>query len=92
MRPLRQAQAAVLSGVRQLPVTEIALGEALGLVLAEEVRAPHDVPPFANSAMDGYAVIAADIAAAPATLSVIEEVAAGRVATTTVHQGAPSRS
>ncbi|HEX2369183.1 MAG TPA: gephyrin-like molybdotransferase Glp [Acidimicrobiia bacterium] len=87
MRPLRQAQATVLSGVRQLPVTEITLDEALGLVLAEEVRAPHDVPPFANSAMDGYAVIAADIAAAPATLSVIEEVAAGRVPTTTVTPG-----
>jgi molybdopterin molybdotransferase len=87
MRPLREAQAKVLSGVRRLPVTEVELGGAAGLVLAEGVRAPHDVPPFANSAMDGYAVIAADVAAAPVTLQVVEDVAAGRVATVAVTPG-----
>ncbi len=87
MRPLRDAQATVLSAIRRLPVTEVELGDALGLVLAEEVRAPHDVPPFANSAMDGYAVIAADVAAAPVTLQVVEDVAAGRVPTLAVTPG-----
>ena len=48
---------------------------------------PHDVPPFANSAMDGYAVIAADVAAAPVTLQVVEDVAAGRVPTLAVTPG-----
>ena len=56
-------------------------------MLAEEVRAPHDVPPFANSAMDGYAVIAADVAVAPVTLEVVEDVAAGRVPTLSVTPG-----
>ncbi len=51
--------------------------EATGLVLAAPVVAAEDVPPFANSAVDGYAVIAASVAAAPVELPVVGEVAAG---------------
>lgn len=51
--------------------------EATGLVLAAPVVAAEDVPPFANSAVDGYAVIAASVADAPVELPVVGEVAAG---------------
>ncbi|MDP2289561.1 MAG: molybdopterin molybdotransferase MoeA [Actinomycetota bacterium] len=51
--------------------------EATGLVLAAPVVAAEDVPPFANSAVDGYAVIAASVAQAPVELPVVGEVAAG---------------
>ena len=87
MRPLEEAQAAVLDAVGPLPVQSATLREARGLVLAEDVTAPHDIPPFANSAMDGYAVIAADVAEAPVTLPVLEDVPAGSVATQAVAPG-----
>ena len=51
--------------------------DALGLVLAEDVVAGEDVPPFANSAVDGYAVVAADLVDPPAELRVVGETAAG---------------
>ena len=57
-RPLSidQARARVLAAVRPLPAEDVAVEEALGRVLAEDVAAAHDVPGFANSAMDGFAV------------------------------------
>ena len=51
--------------------------DAIGTVLAEPVAAIEDVPPFANSAVDGYAVVAASVAGAPVELPVVGEVAAG---------------
>jgi molybdopterin molybdotransferase len=54
------------------------LAESLGRVLAQPVVAPRDVPPFAASAMDGYALRAADTAGAPATLTVVASSGAGR--------------
>jgi molybdenum cofactor synthesis domain-containing protein len=84
--PLEEARALVLERVaplapRPLPVTGT---EAAGLVLAQAVAAPADVPPFANTAMDGYAVQAADTAGAsegaPIELPVVAEVAAGHPA------------
>lgn len=87
MRPLEAAQAAVLDAVGPLPVQSATLREARGLVLAEDVTASHDIPPFANSAMDGYAVRATDVAAAPVTLEVLEDVPAGSVPTRAVEPG-----
>ncbi len=84
MKPLEDAQREVLAAVPALPVERVALGEAGGLVLSEPVTAPHDVPPFTNSAMDGYAVVGADVESAPVALSVLEDVAAGHVAKATV--------
>lgn len=59
----------------------VSLTSSRGRVLAEDVRADRDVPPFANSAMDGYAVLASDVrmatAAAPVRLKVLGEVRAG---------------
>lgn len=88
---LDEAVAEVLETCRQLPPRSLSVGEALGHVLAEDVRAADPVPPFANSAMDGYAVRAADIASAtsehPASLVVIGTVAAGHVPTAKVGGG-----
>ncbi len=87
MRTLEAAQAAVLDAMAVLPAQPATLREARGLVLAEDVTAPHDVPPFANSAMDGYAVRAADVATVPVMLEVIEDVPAGSLPTRAVEAG-----
>lgn len=87
MRPLTDARRDVLAAMESLPEARVALFDALGLVLAESVDAPHPVPPFDNSAMDGFAVRAADTADAPVTLRVLEDVAAGHLPTLTVGDG-----
>ncbi|MGZ4765694.1 MAG: molybdopterin molybdotransferase MoeA [Ilumatobacteraceae bacterium] len=58
-------------------VVDLPIGEAVGCVLAEAVVAAEDVPPFVNSAVDGYAVRANDVGNAPVRLKVVGEVAAG---------------
>ncbi|MDH3500584.1 MAG: molybdopterin molybdotransferase MoeA, partial [Acidimicrobiia bacterium] len=87
MRPLAEAQRDVLVTVPLIEVVNVPLDQAAGLVLASPVTAPHDVPPFTNSAMDGYAVIAADVRNPPVELTVTEDVAAGHVASGTVTTG-----
>ncbi len=87
MRPLADAQRDVLAAMRPLPVEAVSLWSALGLALAEDVVAPHDVPPFANSAMDGYAVRAEDVVELPVELRVTEDVPAGHVAEGKVEAG-----
>ena len=81
--PLEDAQAIVLSQVHGTDVVEIPVWQAAGLPLAEDATADIDISPFANSAMDGYAVRAADLAKAstdaPVTLSVVGHEAAGHV-------------
>jgi molybdopterin molybdotransferase len=71
----------ILATIRPLAPTELSLGDAHGLVLAEDVAASSPLPSFDNSAMDGYAVRVEDVAAAsqdsPVTLPVVGEVAAG---------------
>src|SRR6476620_6389870 len=61
-----EAYEAILSNFAPLPPVAVALPDALGLVLAEDVYSDIDIPPFANSAMDGYAVWAGDTAGASA--------------------------
>ena len=87
MRSLEQAQRDVLSAVPLLPALEVPVWEALGLALAGPVVAPHDVPPFTNSAMDGYAVLGADVEEGPVTLRLLEDVPAGYVAEQVVRPG-----
>ncbi len=74
----------ILGAVAPLPASEISITEADGAVLASDVRAGWPLPGFDNSAMDGYAVTAADVASAsadqPVTLPVTAEVAAGDTA------------
>jgi molybdopterin molybdotransferase len=71
----------VLAAIRPLPPRELRLDEAVGAVLAEDVTAAWALPPFDNSGMDGYAVLAADVAGAtadrPVTLPVRGEIPAG---------------
>src|SRR5262245_15786183 len=75
--PLEEARAHVLATVRRLPAVRVPVDEAAGLVLAEPVAAGEPVPPFDNTAMDGFALRAADTAGAPVTLDVVATLAAG---------------
>lgn len=77
--PVADALARVLESARDaLPAEMVPLAEARGRTLAQDVAALRTQPPFPASAMDGYAVRAADIASVPAKLKVIGESAAGR--------------
>ncbi|HEY3484846.1 MAG TPA: molybdopterin molybdotransferase MoeA, partial [Ilumatobacteraceae bacterium] len=78
MTPLEDAQALVIGACPPLPPVEVQLRDASNRVLAADVVATEAVPPFANSAVDGYAVRAADVASVPVELTVVDEVAAGR--------------
>jgi molybdenum cofactor synthesis domain-containing protein len=88
---LGDVRAAILGAVTPLEPVEVDLHDARGLVLAERVVAPEPVPPFANTAMDGYAVRAADTAGAaegaPVRLRVVGELAAGHAPTVGVGAG-----
>lgn len=76
--PLAEAKAHVAERCGRLPVASLPATEALGLVLAGPVVSGEDVPPFANTAMDGFAVRAEDTDDAPVTLAVVDTVTAGR--------------
>jgi molybdopterin molybdotransferase len=93
--PFAEARAGVLERLAPLPVREVALTDALGCVLATDVAAAEDLPPFANSAMDGFAVRGADLAGAgedhPVALKVTGEVFAGTGRLPTVEPGAAAR-
>jgi molybdopterin molybdotransferase len=90
-----EALTRILAVVTPLPSECVTLGGALGRVLAEDVAATENIPPFTNSAMDGYAVRAADIAAAtsttPVALHVVGQVAAGGTPTVSVAAGTAVR-
>ncbi len=96
--PLLRFEAALermLAQVRPLPVERVGLEEAVGLVLAEPLSARVTMPPWDNSAMDGFAVRAADVAGAtprqPVELRVVGEVAAGHAPEGSVGPGAAMR-
>jgi molybdopterin molybdotransferase len=89
--PVAEALARVLDGVVPLPEEQVPLTEAEGRVLAQDLAARRTQPPEDVSAMDGYAVRAADVASAPAHLHVIGEVAAGRPFDGTVGAGEAAR-
>ncbi len=72
-----QALEIVLRETPALAAEEVALGDALGRVLARDVAADRDLPPFDRAAMDGYALRAADTRQAPAALELVGEVRAG---------------
>lgn len=95
MLSVEEAQAQVLSYFHGLEPERIPILDALGRVLTEDVYAEGDIPPHANTAMDGYAVIAADTAGAspdsPKHLRVIENLAAGYVADQEVQPGTAIR-
>jgi molybdopterin molybdotransferase len=78
MIPVADARRQILEAVPLVATERIALSEALGRVLATDVTARTDQPPSAVSAMDGYAVRAADVEATPCDLAVVGEAPAGR--------------
>jgi molybdopterin molybdotransferase len=85
MISVRDALDRVLDGLPRTGAEQVALTAARGRVLAEALKAPRDVPPFRNSAMDGYALRSADVRTArrdaPVRLRVLETIGAGVVAT-----------
>ncbi len=91
MIPLADVQREILGEVSPLAPVTVPVRDALGLVTTRDVIAGEAVPPFANTAMDGYAVRAADIAAAgpeaPVRLTVAGELPAGRAPTQPVGEG-----
>ena len=87
MVPLEEVQRAVLASCSPLGPVELELGAAFGHVLAADVHAPGDLPPFANTAMDGFAVRSDDTAGAPVELEVIGVLAAGSTTSRPVEPG-----
>jgi len=87
MRPLEEVRSEVLSSVAPLETEKVPVWEALGRVLAEDVVASENVPPFPNSAMDGFAVRGQDVASPRSVLEVIADLPAGSWADTTVETG-----
>ncbi len=77
LTPVKEAQDLVVKGVKPLGAELVAIENSLGRVLAKSVVAKRDQPPFAASAMDGYAVRNADVSRLPTTLKVIGMSAAG---------------
>ncbi len=78
MRSVEEHAKVVSALLSPSPAIAVPLEEAAGLVLAGDLIAPIDLPPFPNSAMDGYAVRAADLTMFPITLPVSQDVPAGR--------------
>lgn len=95
MLSVTEAQQAILARIRRLEPETASLLEALGRVLAEDVIAAAALPPFDNSAMDGYAVRAADLIGAspdrPVRLPVIADVPAGHPTTVEIAPGTAAR-
>src|ERR1700733_9820294 len=77
MISVEEALTRVLAPLEALPAEQVAISDAVGRVLAEDVAARRTQPPFAVSAMDGYAVRAADVATVPAELRIVAEIPAG---------------
>src|SRR5919112_6313681 len=77
MIPVTEAIRIVVERAEPLAAERVALGEALGRVLAEDVFADTDLPPFDRAQMDGYAVRSEDLRETPARLRVVGEAAAG---------------
>jgi molybdopterin molybdotransferase len=91
LMPVAEALHRVLAGAHPLSTETVALKDARGRVLAQDLAALRTQPPDALSAMDGYAVRAADVAQAPVTLTLIGEVAAGHPFAGTVGPGQTAR-
>ncbi len=95
MIPVRRAMDLIVAGVAPLPVEEVPLADALGRVLAADVVSPLTLPARTNSAMDGFAVRAADVRGAakdrPRRLRVVEEVRAGGLPTRAIGPGEATR-
>ena len=95
MRTVDEHRRVVAGLITRKPPVALPLAVTLGLVLADDVLAPLSLPGFDNSAMDGYAVVADDVAAAtpeqPVLLPVAEDIPAGRTDLLTLKPGTAHR-
>ena len=95
MRSVEEHARVVAGLIQPRPPVTVPIADAAGLVLAEDVVAPLSLPGFDNSAMDGYAVLADDVAAAtddsPVVLPVAEDIPAGRTDMLTLKPGTAHR-
>jgi molybdopterin molybdotransferase len=94
MMSVEEALARILAEIQALPTTQVPLPEALGLVLAQDIVAQEDIPPFSNSAMDGFALLSRDSqprSGQPPRLRVTGGVAAGYVTDQAVTEGTTMR-
>lgn len=95
MIAIEEALEIILDNITEGPAVVVDTRDALGLVLAADIESRGDIPPFTNSAMDGYAVRSSDTRGAsrenPVTLAVIEDVPAGTVPSKTVPPGGATK-
>ncbi|MCK0175668.1 gephyrin-like molybdotransferase Glp [Mycolicibacterium sp. F2034L] len=95
MRSVEEHQRVVAGLIQAHPPVQLPIAETLGLALAEDIVAPLSLPGFDNSAMDGYAVYADDVATAtdetPVLLPVAEDIPAGRTDALTLKPGTAHR-
>ncbi len=94
MISVEEALERILAEIKPLESVQIPLAESLGLVLAQDIVAQEDIPPFANSAMDGFALLSRDSRSRnshPPRLRVTGSVAAGYVADHAVEEGTAMR-
>jgi molybdopterin molybdotransferase len=85
------AQACILDVVKTLGIETVGIESCLGRVLAVDVLANRDQPPYDVSAMDGYALISADLAHGAATLAIVEDIRAGEMPVKTLQAGQCAR-
>ena len=91
MITIHEALDAVLAAVRPLPDEEVPLLQALGRAAAERIISPEQVPTFANSAMDGFAVAGAELEGGRREFSVVVDIPAGRYVSEPVAPGDAAR-
>ncbi|HEX9726948.1 MAG TPA: gephyrin-like molybdotransferase Glp [Gemmatimonadales bacterium] len=92
MRSPAEAAATILAETHRLPVECIPITEVLGRIIGHDARSPIDIPARDNSAMDGYAVRAADVSpAVPVTLHIVETIVAGALPTVPIESGECAR-
>jgi molybdopterin molybdotransferase len=88
MLTLEEAQGRILAQIKPRDLETVPVASAASRISAATLHAPIDLPPFDNSAMDGYAVRAADVVSVPAELKVIGKIAAGEVFSSDLPAGA----
>jgi molybdopterin molybdotransferase len=89
--PYEQAFGRVSARLRATDVTEVPAADSVGLVTADDIKSLDDVPPFDNTAVDGFAVRSADVSPAPVELTVVATIPAGVAPVVTLEEGTCAR-
>lgn len=91
MLSVTEARERILSHLKSVAAETAPLTVCANRTLAADITAPHDIPPFDNSAMDGFAIRAEDTTASHVTLSVVADIPAGSTPTVTLAPGEAAR-